>query len=124
MLKKYVEFQFPGSFFAESSIKPYKKGMKVPQGAFGYLLFSQAEAKGHGETLVGKPVYEKARYFAKGSEVITAKEAPRKLKGEKYEILLSNIKNNGYAAVVRTNRGNFQPFSPKVDKVLKSDLVE
>ena len=58
MNKHYVEFFYPGSLFAETSIQQVvSREAKVdfPKGIYGYRFFMRDEFDTETETLVGKP---------------------------------------------------------------------
>lgn len=111
MLKHYVEFFYPGSFFPETRVREIQDrtspATNVPEGAYGWRVFSQETITMGGETLTGKPKdYGPMVYFG---EIMTLEDV-RALGGD-YRILISNMEINGWDRVVRTVRGNFQPLN-------------
>lgn len=115
MLKHYVEFVYPGSFFSETTIKEVDTRdvrMDLPKGAFAYRFFSRQVAMIHDETLVGdKKDYSPMTYFGETFTVDQIKEMP----GD-HSILIRNMEGNKWDRVVKTIRGNFLPL-------LEGDIV-
>lgn len=119
MLKHYVEFFYPGSFMSESSAKEVSDRnatvTEIPQGAYGYRHFSREEVTQDGELLLGKAKdHSPMTYFG---EVLTLEQVQALKPAKNYDILISNMKCNGWDRVVRTVRGNFQPLN-EGDKVV------
>jgi len=58
MLKHYVEFFYPGSFFSESSFEEVSHRdfdqIVMPEGAFAFHFFDREEVEQDGELLTGK----------------------------------------------------------------------
>lgn len=115
-LKHYIEFFYCGILVSETSIEKIKgrrKDFKVPKGSYGYRYFDQEEIKQGDEILTGKRKnYSGIHYFG---EVLSLKEVKEKFPHEK--ILIRNMEGNNWERVVKTNMGNFQPFS-KRDKLI------
>jgi hypothetical protein len=111
MLKHYVEFYFPGSFFSETSVKEVTSRsapVDIPKGAYGYCFYSQEEIEQGGEILVGK-VKDRSpmTYFG---EILTLEQVKALEPAWDYRILVSYMENNKWERVVRTVRGGFQPL--------------
>lgn len=116
MMKKYVEFLFPGSMFIETSeeeIESFTVPIKLPKGAFGYRFYQQQQIESEGEILYGEQKYEKGTYF-KG-KVYTKGEVKKK-EGE--GVLYRNMDSNNWYRAIKTISGNWQPFT-KDDKLIK-----
>ena len=111
MTKTYVEIFYPGSLFPESKVREVKDRTPIdlPSGAFAFSFFDQEETIVKGEILVGKQKNRSGRFYA--GELFTLAEVKEKFPESR--ILISNMENNGYAKVVKTVRGNFQPFMPE-----------
>ncbi|MEK6915515.1 MAG: hypothetical protein AABW89_03165 [Nanoarchaeota archaeon] len=111
-LKHYVEFLYPGSFFNESSTQEVEARdpsvVQTPREAFGYAFFDRQEYVAQdGEVLVGRPRNRSGmHYFGK---LMSLAEVKREVPNS--DILQSNMKSNGLKRVVKTRRGNFQPFN-------------
>lgn len=103
----YIEFIFPGSFFPEASAQPVSRRElpeTIPGQAAGYRFFARTEANVDGETLIGKPKDHSGwTYF--GKEFSAAQVEA--LEGDRYRILKSNIRINGYTRMVQTIYGNW-----------------
>jgi hypothetical protein len=111
MIQTYVEFMFPGSFFSETTTRKVSSRVTptdIPEGAYGYRFFDRQELTEGGETLIGKNTNYSGTTYPGG--VTFTVEQVENLPGD-YKILASNMRNNGYDLVVRTRRGNFQPFN-------------
>jgi len=115
-LKHYVTFYYPGSFVNEEETKlisSRRDEVEIPRGSFGYRFFDRTETELNGEMLKGKPKNHSGMYYLgrKMSLAEVKKELPKE------RILISNMEGNNYKYVVKTIRGNFQPFE-KRDKVI------
>lgn len=109
MTKTYVEIFYPGSFFPETKVQEVKDRTPIdlPNGAFAFSFFDREETKINGEVLYGKEKNRSGRFYA--GELFTLEEVKEKFPENR--ILISNLENNGYDRVVKTIRGNFQPFT-------------
>ena len=115
-LKQYVTFYYPGILMNEKEVKlisSRRDKIEIPKGSFGYRFFDRIETRVDGETLKGKPKNHSGIYYL-GRKMSLA-EVKKELPKEK--ILISNMEGNGYKYVVKTIRGNFQPFE-KRDKII------
>ena len=114
-LVTYVEFEYPGSFFAETEVKAITKRdvrkAKANKYAFAFRFFDIIEKEvtvgGEVKRVVSSRRNVSPTYYP-GAKILDAK-AVAKLPGD-HGILLSNMRCNGWEKVVRTRRGNFQPF--------------
>lgn len=119
----FVEVLFPGSFYPEESVHKVKArnpeaiAKKYP-GCFAFTFYDRTQKE---TTVDGEPqtVYEKqknktGRYYPDG-QLFTV-EGLKSLPGD-HETLISNMECNGWKHVVKTRRGNFQPFE-KGDVIL------
>lgn len=106
----YVEYLIPGSFFAESETKKVSSRdiskLKVPDYAFGFQFFDITSTQVDGEKLEGRPKNFSKRYLL-AEEVLDQEGVKKKIPDN--DVLLSNMRNNGYKHVVKTRRGNIQP---------------
>lgn len=113
----WVEYHIPGTLFTESethklSSRSVSEAVKYcPEYAFGFHLFDVEIRSGvleDGERIEKKKVVnESGRYYPQG-KVYDRDDV--KSMGSKYHSLLSNMESHGWSHVVRTRRGNFQPF--------------
>ena len=116
MVKHYVEFVVPGSFFNDYITRPIKERdpnlVVMPKEAVAYRFFDRTEKKVDGEKLHGKRKnYSPFTYY--GTEY-TLEEITSKF--PYLANLIINLKSNGYTRAVKTTNGNWQPLS-------KNDLV-
>ena len=111
-LKHYVEFFYPGAFMSESSTQEVtsRDALQVdaPKDCFGYRFFDRQEIVAEdGEVLMGSPKnHSGIHYFG---EVKTLED----IKNERPDptgCLERNMESNGWNKVVKTRRGNYQPF--------------
>jgi hypothetical protein len=112
MTINYIEYLYPGSFFAESSEVPVAERvlpLPVQPRVAGYRFFSRTEVQTtDGEKLVGPKhdfspwVYFGHEYSAKEIGVVHGTAS----------ILYQNIAGNGYERAVKTIFGNWYPLSP------------
>jgi hypothetical protein len=116
MLKHYVEFYYPGSFFPETEIREIasrKTKVAAPENCYGYRLFDREEVMQGKERLAGNAKNFSGMTFF-GQTMTVADVA--KLAGD-HSILISNMRCNKWKKVVKTRRGNFQPVQ-KGDTVI------
>lgn len=115
--KHYVTFYYPGSFFDASETREIAQRGEVgeiPDYAFGYQEWDREESavEHGGDVLRGEPKnHGPTVYFGRA---YTATEIALLEPKRDYTILLSNMRSNGWAQVVRTERGNFKPLTPNV----------
>ncbi len=110
MTKHYLKTYYPGSFFPETSAKEVKKRdvlVDLPKGAYAYQYYDVEEVTKNKEILRGKEKNRSPMYFA--GKVYTIRELEEAYPNKR--ILISNIKGNGWNKVIKTIRGNWQPFS-------------
>ena len=115
-LKHYVIFYYPGSLMNEEEIKlisDRRNKIEIPQGSFGYRFFDRTEVVLDGEELTGKPKNYSCMHYL-GRKMSLA-EVKKELPNEK--ILIRNMEGSNYKYMVKTIRGNFQPFK-KGDKII------
>lgn len=123
--KTYVEILYPGSFFPEEDVivvnkrDPKKISSKYPT-AFSFqfydLVSKEIEVDGEKQQVSGKKKNISPKYYPDG-ELYTANQL-RKIDAKEYDILISNMECNGWKHVVKTRRGNFQPFEQGKDELL------
>lgn len=123
--KTYVEIMYPGTLFSESEIKEVNSGRDPyavaheHKNAFGFRFFDQERTQvkvGSKTQVVSGERKNDSKFYYPGGQTFTVEEVKR-LKGD-HEILISNMEGNGYKKVVRTRRGNFQPFDSKTDEII------
>jgi hypothetical protein len=119
----YIEFLYPGTFFAENSSRPVPRRELpevIPGQATGYRFFTRAEAEHDGEKLVGQPKdYSGWTYF--GTE--HSAEEVQGLDDDRYRVLKSNVRINGWKRVVQTTYGQWYPLNDD-DRVAPDADVE
>lgn len=106
----YIEFLYPGTFFAENSIQPAPGRVlpdAIPGQATGYRFFTRQEATVDGEKLVGQAKdHSPWTYFGKE---YTAEQV-QALDDDRYRVLKSNVRINRWERVVQTAYGNWYPL--------------
>lgn len=106
----YIEFQYPGLIFAETSSRPVPSRELpevIPGQAVGYRFYARQETTVNGEKLVGAPKdYSPWTYF--GEE--WSADQVQALGGDRYRILRDNVRINGWKRVVQTAYGNWLPL--------------
>lgn len=116
-MKTYCEILYPGSFYPEEQVIAVKQ--RNPQeiadlypDSFSFKFFDQVrktvEVDGVEREVFGDRKNLSHKYFPGGS---TFTKADVEAMGSKYQILRSNMNNDGWGAVVKTRCGNFQPFT-------------
>jgi len=124
MKKKYIEFFYPGSFVSESSVCQYKKGAKIPDGAYAYRTFTRIESVIDGKKVKSEPTYNEGTFYAPEAKVTLAADVEREYPGDENRILRSNVLGNKLPAVIKTRGGIHLGFNSKIDKVLQRAVVE
>lgn len=111
MLQTYIKYLYPGSFFPEERIEKVsdRKIVDLPEGAFCYQFFDREETEIEGETLYGKDKNHSGRFY-KG-DIFTLDELKVKFPFE--FTLISNMESNKWDYLIRTVRGNWQPFEKR-----------
>ena len=119
MLKHYVEFFYCGSFFSETKVKLIKNRnevFEIPKNSYGCRYFVREEVKKGDEILMGKEKNYSGMYYI--GEVMSLEEVKEKrLSIRESKTLINNMEGNKWKHVVKTRRGNFQPFY-KEDKLI------
>lgn len=115
-MKTYCEILYPGSFFPEEQVvevearNPEAIAKEFPD-AFAFQFFDQVkqevEVDGVKRIVCGDRKNLSPKYFPGGKAF--SKQDVEAL-GPDYRILRSNMNNDGWGVMVRTRRGNFQPF--------------
>lgn len=121
MIKQYVQYFYPGIFFAEDSYEEINATReeflamkpKFPKGCFAFRFFTKEVIEGETGKLVGEPFNYSGMYY-NGGQVYTTAELEELYPNE--TILIANSRSRG--TVVRTSQGNWQDFNPKADTVL------
>ena len=106
----FVEFLFPGSVIPEKEVRQVENRdiPEVPEGAFVYSFFDL------NRTVVGKEEFWGSRNNHSGkvypnAQILTVQDVKDQIPNS--DILVANMEGNGWDRVVRTRRGNFQPFN-------------
>jgi hypothetical protein len=119
--EKRVTYYLPGTFFAEDTTRPIADGpdlveracVAAPEHAFCFELLTVLVADpipdGEGGTLTVLPrtVEKSGRYYL-GGEVFDERGVEA---AGGHGALLVNMRGNGWARVIRTRLGNWQPFT-------------
>jgi len=122
MLKHYVEFLYPGSFMSETEVKncshrdPKRMLKAAGKQCFAFRFFDQEVVNKEGEELRGKAKNYSGHYYP-NAEILTIDDVKALTPRKDYKILISNLEMNDWDPVVRTQRGNFQPFG-KNDEII------
>lgn len=105
MKVKYIRFFKPGFIFAEeSTVKWEGRPMTPPAGCYGYDVMEREEVTAPDSDEVLKGQMRKLHGFLFGEE-LTQEQVAKRFPNE--DILLSNMRNNGYKTVCRTCTENF-----------------
>ncbi len=113
----YIEFLFPGSFVSESSVKEVANRSvpkKIPKGAFAYSFYDMEKTIVGEEEFWGKTKNHSGKYYPE-AEIFNLKQV--KANFPESTIIISNMECNKWKYIVKTRRGNFQPFE-KEDKIV------
>lgn len=118
ILTTVVTYDLPGFFVPEQFSRvvdmrdPRQAAKSAPQNAYAFTFHAIVEAtvlvEGQETTVRSKPINVSGRYFIDGERLNVHQVA--RLPGD-YEVLLDNMRGNGWAHVVRCRTGNFQPFN-------------
>lgn len=122
--KTYCEVLYPGIFFSENDV--FEVNYRDPnaiaikhKNAFAFQFFDQERTQikvgSKTQTVSGERKNESDWYYP-GGQVFTLEQV-KQLDGD-YRTLISNMECNGYASVVRTRCGNFQPFDGTKARIL------
>lgn len=114
MLKHYVEYLYPGIIVSETSVKEVAerdvKSVDLSDGCFGFRFFDRTVTVIDGETLTGDRKNVSGWYYQ--GEKMTLEQVKATYGSDRnYRILISNMENNGYGAVVKTKFGQFMPLN-------------
>lgn len=112
MLKHFVEFQYPGSFFPETEVKEVanrnEEELEIPKRAFGYFFYDQEIIETETDRLVGKRQNISPRTLI--GEIKTLDQIRALEPKSTYSILVSNMECNGWNSVCLCRTGNYQPI--------------
>jgi hypothetical protein len=118
----YIEFLYPGTFFAENSSRPVPRRELpevIPGQATGYRFFTRREIEADGEKLVGQPKdYSGWTYFGKEYSA----EEVQALEDDRLSILKSNVRINGWQRMVLTIYGNWYQLQADDRVVADADM--
>lgn len=110
----YITWFTPGSFVSNELTQPVDtrtlpKAASIPKNAFAFRFFDRVETTADDGELLSGPVKNISgmHYFGKSMTYDEVAALPGDM-----QILLSNMRVNGYERVVRTDLGNFQPLNP------------
>ncbi len=118
MTKTYLRISYPGSFVSEQSISEVKNRSmptELPKGYFSFNFYDQEEINQGGEKLMGKPKNYSKEYYP-GGRLMTLAEVKAEVPNSK--ILQSNMECNEWDKVIKTRRGNFQPYDAAKNEVI------
>ena len=112
----YCEILYPGSFYPEEQVievesrNPAEIAARYPT-SFAFQFFDQVRQKvevdGKKQIVCGDRKNLSPKYYPGGTTF--TKEEVEAL-GPNYSILRANMNNDGWGVMVKTRRGNFQPF--------------
>jgi hypothetical protein len=111
MLKHYVEFIYPGIMLSESKNKEIvnrnPKEISIPEGSFGFRFTDREEVElADGEILTGKLKNNSGWYYQ--GKKMSLEDVKREMPNE--EILIDNMKCNGFKYIVWTKFGQAIPL--------------
>jgi hypothetical protein len=122
-MKTYCEILYPGSFFPEEQVvevetrEPSAIAAEYP-GAFAFQFFDQVkqevEVDGVKRVVAGDRKNLSPKYFP-GGEVYNKQQV--EALGPDFNILRTNMNNDGWGVMVKTRRGNWQPFTKDCELV-------
>lgn len=120
--KTFVEYFFPGIIVSESSRQECSRRDKkkwareIPEGAYRFCFYdvNYMEDAKTGEILKSKQSNKSKSYYVDG--VVMDKESVEKNIPDS-RILLANMNANGWDLVIKTRRGNVQPFTDDCEVV-------
>jgi hypothetical protein len=117
MIIHFIEFLHPGIMVSDNSIKEIESRdlvIEMPENAFAYRFFDVEQITLESGKKLKSEKENYSGWTYEGQE-LTIEDVKRELPNKK--ILISNMKDNNYKAVVRTKFGQFIPLSEN-DKVL------
>lgn len=113
----FVEFYFPGAFFAETSTKEITatvalnpKSIKFPTNCYAFVITSREDIIDGNEIYQGKTIKIGPTYYYPNSKIFT-------LKG-KNSILYGNIQFTKSQKAILTNLGNWHSYDPKTVEII------
>ena len=122
--KIFITFYYPGFFFSETATYEVANEEKAIKKANADKYWFRYELSRREDIVDGKKTYEgeeevyKTVVFAK--EICTLEDIERMDKeGKDIGNLLINMKVNHYKKVVKTRRGNWQPWEEGVEYIFK-----
>lgn len=118
-IKHYVQYEMPGSFFAETSTieVPERRvdiaKSRAPENAYAFEFYSVREPdfewnEEHFDVI--PRAFDRSNKHYLGGSVLTQENVERENTDGRYDILLSNMRGNRWDRVIRTPFGNTQPF--------------
>ena len=127
VLKRFIRFWRPGSFFAEDWSKSVDsfdpESINFPEEAYCFQFWEREDVVDREENYEGKPKDVGPVYYHPDSKVETLEEVKRNRKSE--NTLIKNMENNGWDKIIWSRWGNWpQPFDSKKHLVLKSAKKE
>lgn len=115
MTKQYVIILYPGSFTSNDSFQEIenRESFVIPENAFAYQFFDKEVVEIEGETLFSKPKNHSKTFYR--GELYSVSDVEQKVPDN--NILLSNMKINGWNTVIKCRQG-FLPFEPETCAIL------
>jgi len=111
MIKHYVEYYYPGSFFSETSVKEIAQRdvskIVIPDDAFGFKFFDRVHAEIDGVELQSKRLNISQMHFY-GGRIMSIEDVRRECPDDR--ILLANMEYSGWKNIIVCRTGNTQPF--------------
>jgi len=122
--KTYIEFSFPGSFYAETRTKEVQDRTppldNLPMGCYQFRFFDITETVVDGEVLRGDMKNVSPNFII--AEAVYTQDDVLNIYGEK-ETLYSNMVSNNWEKVVLTPMGNFQLLEKDTRVVMKNRVT-
>ena len=124
--KTFVKFQYPGVIVAEEGV-PWEvsnrniEDVEIPEGATAFRFFDRSEVV-VGEQLFKGEVENESGWFYIGQE-FAEKDIEAINTNGTYNIMLDNMRSNGYKTVAKTSAGNWFPVWDR-DQVIGSTIAK
>lgn len=115
LTKHFVVYSFPGSLFSETTSQeidswdPDKAKAKAPKGAFSFQFIT----KGRRDDELDSKIIDRSGNYYLGGTLYTLDDVEQGKMPGSTDILLTNMRGNGWNTVIKTPRGNVQPFTNK-----------
>jgi hypothetical protein len=120
----YVSYLYPGSFFPETQTEqverrePEELIKNMKNGCYAFFYHDRTTVvDDEGNEFVGETENRSKRYVFVDS-IYNTDDIKKMNTSGRHDILLGNMKSNGWDKVVKTNQGNFQPFDSTEEYIM------